>query len=378
MTGYFKAHFMSKTRLLLGSLLLLTQSIHAETAAMVKTKTELKQLDTKISNLQHTLSTAHDKNAVLNQELANTEKKISVGIQGLHKTQQDMEKAQHKINNLQLQVNNLNEKLRAQQSLLAKHIRARYLMGEYQPLKWLLNQDDPSTSSRILTFHQYIINSRQHIIDNVHETQKTLAISQAKLHQEINEQQQLQQQLNKHQQALTQEKNYNIEVIQSINKSITSKQQTLHDYQRNKENLSRLLNTLVQQSIVKPRYAFISMQKKLAWPVGVRGRNIKTIKQGIIIFASEGTRVSAVHPGKVVFSDWLNGYGLLLILDHGQGFMTLYAHNQSLFKQKGSFVEQGEQIATVGHSGGLKENGLYFEIRQRGKAIPPLRWLSSM
>jgi septal ring factor EnvC (AmiA/AmiB activator) len=100
------------------------------------------------------------------------------------------------------------------------------------------------------------------------------------------------------------------------------------------------------------------------------------MNQGLIFFAHEGTPVSAVSSGKIVFSDWLKGYGLLLIIDHGRGFMTLYAHNESLFKQKGDQVKQGEQIATVGHTGGIKENGLYFEIRQRGKVIPPLRWLS--
>ena len=100
------------------------------------------------------------------------------------------------------------------------------------------------------------------------------------------------------------------------------------------------------------------------------------MNQGVTFFAKEGAPVLAVHSGKVVFSDWLNGYGLLLILDHGDGFMTLYANNEALFKQKGDSVTQGDQIATVGHSGGIKQNGLYFEVRQRGKAISPLAWMS--
>lgn len=100
------------------------------------------------------------------------------------------------------------------------------------------------------------------------------------------------------------------------------------------------------------------------------------MNQGVTFFADEGTAVTAVYPGKVVFSDWLKGYGLLLIIDHGQGVMTLYAHNQSLFKSKGQTVFQNEQVASVGHSGGIKQNGLYFEIRLRGKAVPPLSWLS--
>jgi murein hydrolase activator len=100
------------------------------------------------------------------------------------------------------------------------------------------------------------------------------------------------------------------------------------------------------------------------------------MNQGITFFAAEGTPVYAVYSGKIVFSDWLNGYGLLLIIDHGQGFMTLYAHNQSLFKRKGSTVGTGEQIAAVGHSGGIKQNGLYFEVRKHGKTVSPREWLS--
>lgn len=107
-----------------------------------------------------------------------------------------------------------------------------------------------------------------------------------------------------------------------------------------------------------------------------QGRSFRKMHQGVTFFAEEGAVVTAVYPGKIVFSDWLKGYGLLLIIDHGQGFMTLYAHNQSLFKRKGQYVNQNEQIASVGHSGGIKQNGLYFEIRLKGKAVPPLNWLS--
>ncbi len=118
------------------------------------------------------------------------------------------------------------------------------------------------------------------------------------------------------------------------------------------------------------------MRRKLPKPVQTKPNGFQRMNQGLTFFAAEGAPVTAVYPGKVVFSDWLNGYGLLLIIDHGQGFMTLYAHNQSLFKSKGTNVIQGEQIATVGHSGGLKQNGLYFEVRHGGKAVPPLEWLS--
>lgn len=367
---------MAKVQLLGTFFLLLATSAHTNTSAVAQTKTKLMQLETKISNLKHTLNNAQDKNAVLNHELAATEKQISVGIHQLRNLQQKMASTQHKIRALQLQVNLLDKQLHEQQDLLAKHLRARYTMGEYQPLTWLLNQNTPDTTSRLLTFYQYIVQSRQQIIDHTHETQKNLTESQDKLQKEITAELALQQQLSKHQQKLEQNKLYNIAILNSLNKEIHSKQQMLTDYQRNKDNLSNVLKSLVQQSILQTQRTFMSMRKKLPRPLAANNNSLQKINQGVVFFAPEGARINAVYPGKVVFSDWLNGYGLLLIVDHGRGFMTLYAHNQSLFKHKGEFVDLGEQIATVGHSGGLKKNGLYFEIRQRGKAIPPLKWLS--
>ncbi len=362
--------------LIIASLMSLTPIIHAETAAMAQTKTKLRQLDLKISHLQQILNSAHDKTAALSQELANTEKKISMGVQELHNIQESLGDKQHKIGELEKQGVALREQLQTQQSLLAKHVRARYTMGEFQPLKWLLNQDNPATTSRLLTFYQYVVKSRQHIIDHVQETKNHLALNQDTLQQEITEQKKLQHILSQHQQKLEQEKLYSTAIIQTLNKDILSQQQELTESQQNKDNLSRLLKSLTQQSITQTQRPFLYARTKLPRPINTRGGNLQKINQGLVFYAREGTPVAAVYSGKVVFSDWLKGYGLLLIIDHGQGFMTLYAHNQSLFKRKGDTVSQGEQIATVGHSGGLKQNGLYFEIRRSGKAIPPLAWLS--
>ena len=361
---------------LISCLMLLTTNAQADPANMNQTKAKLQQLETKIGNLKRTLSSAQDKSSLLNKELSDIEKKIGIGVHQLRNTEHDLELKQHKIADLQRQISALNEKLQTQQHLLAKHLRARYTMGEYQPLKWLLNQDTPYTTNRLLTYYQYLVQSRQHIISDIQLTQKNLTASQNKLQQEIKEQQQLQQQINNDQQKLGQDKLYSTAIIQSLNQDIRSKQQTLEAFQHNKENLSTLLKTLTQQSILQTKRPFTSMYKKLPRPVAIGGNHLKNMNQGIIFFANEGAPVTAVFPGKVVFSDWLNGYGLLLIIDHGRGFMTLYAHNQSLFKQKGDIVDEGAQIATVGHSGGLKQNGLYFEIRQGGKAIPARGWLS--
>ncbi|STX39334.1 murein hydrolase activator EnvC family protein [Legionella feeleii] len=358
------------------SLPFLTEACWAENASLTQAKTKLKRLDQQINTLKQTLASVQDKRGVLNQELAGTEKQISDGIRKLRLIQQDMNSKQRKISLLQQHINELNQQLAAQQQLIAQHVRTRYKMGEYQPLKWLVNQDDPYTISRLLTFYQYLVQSRQHIIDQIDTTKKDITQDHNKLKNELTEQQHLQHQLHSHQQQLEQDKQYHTAVIQSLDNEIETKEHTLSEYERNKENLSRLLKTLALQSVTQAKRPFTQMRRKLPRPVQVGRQSLQKMNQGVTFFAGEGTPVTAVYPGKVVFSDWLNGYGLLLILDHGQGFMTLYAHNQSLFKHKGATVLQGEQIATVGHSGGLKQNGLYFEVRQRGKAIPPLEWLS--
>ncbi|MDP1602808.1 MAG: peptidoglycan DD-metalloendopeptidase family protein [Legionella sp.] len=365
-----------RTILIILALTSLAFALCAETASVTQTKTKLRQLDAQISKLKQTLNSAHDKRGLLNQELAENEKQIGTGIQKLHHIQKDMDSKRQKISGLQQRVNELNKQLSTQQQLLADHIRIRYKMGEYQPVKWILNQDDPYSISRLITFHQYLVRSRQHIIAEIDMTKKSLTENQNNLKQEIENQRALQKQLHVHQEQLEHNKNYHTAVIQSLNNDIQSKQLILNEFERNKENLSRLLKTLSVQSVSYSKQPFVNMRHKLTPPVREARQSFKKMNQGVTFFAGEGAPVYAVYSGKIVFSDWLNGYGLLLIIDHGQGFMTLYAHNQSLFKHKGTTVLQGQQIAAVGHSGGIKQNGLYFEVRQRGKAVPPLDWLS--
>lgn len=344
--------------------------------SVTQTQNQLKQIDAQIHSLRQNLATANDKRGSLNKELAHTEKQIGQGVHKLRSMQRDMDLKIKKIADLQQSINKLNAQLTTQQQLLANHIRTRYQMGEYQALKWLVNQDDPHKVSRILTYYQYIIKSRQQVIDQIDETKKNITLNKNNLDQELSKNQELRTELAKHQQQLEQDKKYHTTLINTLSSDIENKQHTLQEYQKNKDNLSRLLTQLSQQSIVVASKPFLQMRKKLPRPVQGQRNSLQRMHQGVTFFADEGAVVTAVYPGKVVFSDWLKGYGLLLIIDHGQGFMTLYAHNQSLFKRKGQTVTQNEQIASVGHSGGIKQNGLYFEIRQRGKAVSPLEWLS--
>ncbi|WP_233588440.1 murein hydrolase activator EnvC family protein [Legionella septentrionalis] len=348
----------------------------AESAPIHETRNKLKDLDIKISKLQQTLAHAHNKQAVLYQELAATDKKIGESVKKLHETQEILTERQNKIADLQQQIASVNKRLQKEQHLLAIHVRTRYKMGEYQPLKWFINQEDPATINRLLTYYEYLIRSQKNMVAQVKKTKETLTSLTATLHSELLAQQKLQEQIVLNQQKLKNEKSYQIQLAHTMGKDILSARQTLKEYQQNKANLARLLQTLMQQSLLQTQSPFSRMRHKLPLPVKIARDTLQKLNHGLIFYAKEGTAINAVYPGKVVFSDWLKGYGLLLIIDHGQGFMTLYAHNQSLYKQKGDVVHQHEQIATVGHSGGLNQNGLYFEIRHRGKVISPLEWLS--
>ena len=357
------------------SLLLLTHAGHTDSREMTQTKNQLKQLDNKMSQIKHHLSTAHSQQGMLTQELARTEKTIRETSEQLKKTQHMMLTTQQQIATLQGQINRLTDQLHTQERLLAQHIQARYKLGESQPIQWMLNQDRADKIDRLLTFHQYLLHSRQQAMDAVSSTQRTLIAKREALHQELLIKERLQQQLSKRQQAFDQEKRHRMALVKSLSADIQNQQKILLDVQHNKDNLTRLLTTLVQRSVLQTRHPLSQMRRKLKSPVAMSNGTQK-INQGIVFFAKEGSPVMSVAPGKIVFSDWLNGYGLLLIVDHGWGFMTLYANNKALLKHKGALVAQGEHIASVGHSGTLQKNGLYFEIRQRGKAVNPQEWMS--
>jgi murein hydrolase activator len=365
-----------RKNLIVWLLSLLCFCLYAQPSKLQQTQTQLKNLDVQINRLQQTLHSAHDKHNLLHNELSTTEKQIGNAIHGLQLIQNTMREKTTKIAALQNQTKQLNQRLSAQQQLLASHVRARYQMGEYQPLKWLLNQDDPYKINRILIYYQYLVKSRQDLINQIDLTKNTLNHSKDALHHELAATEQLKADLIKQQEQLQHNKNYHTALIKSLNNEIQNKQNNLREVQKNKNNLAQLLKTLSEHSVVQANKPFLQMRKKLPPPIQAQGHSFHKMNQGVTFFAEEGSTVTAVYPGTVVFSDWLKGYGLLLIIDHGQGFMSLYAHNESLFKKKGQGVRQNEQIASVGHSGGIKQNGLYFEIRLRGKAIPPLDWLS--
>lgn len=337
---------------------------------------QLETLEIKIAALKKNLSQTKNKKNLLHQALADTDKAIGQEVLTLRSLKKTLHEKEARISTLEKKKRQCSEQLQRQQTLLAEHLNIHYRMGEYQPLKWFLTQDKHYTTSQLITLHQYLIHSREATIQKIQSIQASLLSNQQQLRLELSKQKQLQQQLLTRQKTLKTNKAYQTHLIQTYHRDIKDKQQALEELNHNKKALTRLIHSLAEKNHKHRQIRFSGLRHKLPRPLAIQSNASKAINQGLLFFAKEGTPVAAVSSGRILFSDWLRGYGLLLIIDHGQGFMTLYGHNQSLLKKKGDTVSQGEPIATVGHSGGLIQNGLYFEVRRRGKAVSPSEWLS--
>lgn len=337
---------------------------------------KIKQIDHKINQIQQSITQENNKKKSLHQLLKQNEQHIGHSVQQLHVIHRALTHREQTITGLKQQLIALEKQLEIQKNLLKNQVIAIHKLPASQGFHALSGQPNPQAASQMHTYHKHLIASWQKNIQALHATQQSLITQKNRLHSELHHYRDLQRVMDKKQHQLKQSQNTQEILLKTIDKDIQARQHQLSDIQRNKIQLTQLIQTLAKRPVFKPQGKLGAMQHRLPHPVPGAPLSVHPDQPGVTFLAPEGTTVHAVYPGRVIFSDWLKGYGLLLIVDHGNGFMTLYAHNQALFKNKGSSVNIGEQIATVGHSGGITQNGLYFEIRKNGKTIPAKAWLS--
>ena len=245
-----------------------------------------------------------------------------------------------------------------------------------------MNQNESERIQRTISYYQYLNKAR---INEINKFQITITqlMEVTTQHQEQVAQLQLlkanQQQQRKN---LNKNKDKRSKTLASLNNKLLSSKQQLAKLKAEEANLTAALQKLT--ALIRAEVDLVGLSKlkrKLSWPVkGRMLRNFGSRKQGylkwkgVLLGAPIGKQVQTIHNGTILFSDWLKGYGLLIVIDHGNGYMSLYAHNQTLLKSVGDRVETGEPIALVGQSGGQDQAGLYFEIRHQGKAVNPKLW----
>jgi len=352
---------------------------------------KLEQLRQQIKTLRTELNSDRERKQDLQSLLRSTETRIGKVAALLRGLKRQLRRQNRELKKLNKRRKQLSANLQTQRVNLARQIRAAYVIGQQEYIKILLNQQDPAAVSRTLTYYDYFNGARLERIQSIDARLTDLQTVEKKIKRKKSklEQNRLEQSREKNQ--LEKNRGQRSEVLSSLNKQMQVKGKRLSLMLEDQHRLQRLLNQLADEPAdfapnllteQGERKAFSQLRGKLAWPsrgrltnrYGGRRKVGKLKWQGVMIKAPEGTDVSAISHGRVAFSDWLRGFGLLTIIDHGDGYMSLYGGNQSLYKEVGDWVETGEVIASVGNSGGNKNTALYFEIRHKGKPTNPLKW----
>ena len=357
-------------------------------SAAEKEKQQLQDLRGEMQHVQTNLNNKQQQRSEVQKELMRTEKEIGRQNREMRKLNRDIAAQKKRIRATKIQQELNKNSLESQSGFMQKQIRLAYAMGRQDRLKLLLNQRDPEMVGRLMVYHDYFNRRRTEQMDLIQTTLNNLKQAEQVMLAEKRKMQQLQSRKKREKGALEKNLHGRKELIASLNQGITSDAERLKELKRDEQRLQKLLTEIQQKAKAskQSRYSatgrpFKAGKGKMSWPAkGKLKARFGSAKRGglkwdgILIGAPEGREVKAVHAGKVVFADWLRGFGLMLILDHGDGYMTLYGHNQSLAKQPGELVKAEEVIAALGRSGGQAEPGVYFAMRYKGQPIDPEKW----
>jgi len=323
--------------------------------------------------------------STLELQLKRDDLAIAKAAKAINDTEQNLKATHKKIAKLGKEKQQLSQQKRAQEQLLAKQLRSAYTTGQHDYLKLLLNQDQSEKIQRTISYYQYLNKARIKEIDNFQVTIAALLQVTTEHQEQLSQLKALKKSQQQQKLALSNNKSKRTKTIRALNKQLLTSKQQLVKLKTEEANLTAALQKLA--ALIRAEIDLIGLsklKKKLSWPV--KGRLLRSFgsrKQGylkwkgVLLGAPLGRQVRTIHNGTILFSDWLKGYGLLTVIDHGNGYMSLYAHNQTLLKSVGDRVETGEPIALVGQSGGQDQAGLYFEIRHQGKAVNPKLWCNN-
>ena len=348
---------------------------------------ELSQLRANIQQLRSDLGVAKGERDRLTAELERTEQAIGTLARSAYELAEQIETGQARLAELQATRNDKQGQLAEQRRGLGRQLRAAHITGRQERLKMLLNQQDPSVISRMMVYYDYLNQDRVRTIQRIRTNIAELQGLEAQIQTEQAQLRLLRNLQEGELEALEHSQAERESVLEALDEDIRSNGQRLSSMEQDEQRLETLLQELERRLLELPlqsagHSAFADLRGQLPWPTSgrlamrfgsPRNRGGRTW-DGVLIEAQEGSEVRAVHHGRVVYADWLRGLGLLLILDHGDGFMSLYGHNQSLFKETGEWVEPGEVIGLVGRSGGHSKPGVYFGIRKQGKPVNPGQW----
>lgn len=380
----------------LGLLLLFT----VEVSFASQQQEELENLRQRITAMQSEIAKTSESKNEAADALRASERAISDSNRKLAQLAEQQRDADRQLNELQTQQQHLNGDLLRQQALLSKLLYQQYLGGKHEYLRLMLDNQDPNQLARDLQYYQYIARNRsawlasmRSNLDSLKNVSHEVQTQSAALEELRDEQAAEKDQLKKDQHERQQ-------VLGQISKQLSQQRREISRLQHDENRLASLVNKIAEM-LAKPKSKslfknnnipdnrfdgkpFEQLQGKLALPVkgeivnrfGDTRPDSTVVWKGLFIRTGSGQTVKAVAAGRVVFADWLRGFGNLLIVDHGNAYMSLYGNNETLYKQVGDELKGGDTIASVGNSGGNADSGLYFELRHESKPLDPLKWLA--
>lgn len=362
------------------------QLSESEMAAEADYQSKLKQLQKNIQSLQKELEAVKGNREELLRQLKSNETEIGDLLKKIDEIKQDLRSEEQALLDLNREREHLLGEQHNEKKHIAQQVRAAYQLGGQSNLKLLLNQNDPEVVSRLLKYHDYFLAAHTTKISTYLENIQRLDAIEPQILRNTQSLERNRAQLQSRYEQLSGKQRARQTTLARLNETINNKDEELQKLARDREHVEKLMQQIVEtvgnRGYVNSGAPFADLRGKLPWPTagkithrfGTDRVPGKMKWDGVVIRASEGSAVKAIHHGRVVFADYLRGHGLLIIVDHGNGYMSLYAHNQSLKKNVGNWVEPGEVIASVGNTGGQQQAGLYFEIRQNGQPTNPSGW----
>ncbi len=351
-----------------------------------KTRAQLKQLEQDIARIQSELGSAGTARDKLQSELRSTEVELGRLLRDIKRSEREIEDSERELRELEQEQARLQAARDEQRERITLELNTAWRMGREGQLKLLLSQDSPDTVSRTLTYYRYFLEARQARLATYRATLAELAATSASIDRTLSSLRTRREALDLQHGRLDVARREREQALARVTASISDKSEELQQKEESRKKLETLLAAIesaIDKLEVPDNYQdFAAARGTMPWPIDGkpsnrfgRPRNEGKMRwQGITIPAQAGTTVRAIHHGRVVYADWLRGSGLLLIVDHGDGYMSLYAHNQSLLRDVGEWVNAGTPVSTVGDTGGQGRNALYFEVRHKGKPVDPARW----
>ena len=369
-------------------LLGIVPSGHTEESSPAHLKQRMQVLQKDIKQLQSWLQTAQSKQSKLLQELAASERHISRIGRQIHGLKKTIQQQQNNFQILQTRTKQIHDNLANQKVQLAAQLRQQYQLSQYQQGNMIFSLTDTNTVSRMMHYFHYLHQAQKQQIANYRYSLSSLNAIQQKQADVTYDLQQQQAQLQQQQAQLVQARQRQQRAVSLLQQEQQNKHQQLSAAEASKQQIQDLLLQL--EAVLQKAYTqqqempFANLKGQLIWPVtgkvlnhfGRQQARYPLSEDGWLIKSQMGSSVQAVYDGQVVFANWLKGYGLMLIIDHGNGYLTLYGQNQSLYKEVGDQVSAGEFIASSGKSGGNQDAALYFSIRKDGQPLNPKIWLN--